>query len=196
MRIFHIILIIFAGNVIAFSPIEREMTAMEKGYSKQTLRSVEIMRRLFKLPKGTPIEVILQYYNKYNVDATDVIPYWKRSSLESIGKNTALTENSPMQRKKKAMDQGYPKQVMRSAQKKRRLLNLPKTKSVEDLLQYWKKYQDLHRRQENEIRYLKRSTLESIGKNSALTIGDIPHFKRSTLDSIGKNSALTILERY
>ena len=200
MSLFHVVLIMYVGNVIAFSPTEKEKKAM----TLKTLRSVENMRRLFKLPKGTPVIETLQYYNTYNdiaripqnsYQAIDVIPFWKRSSLESIGQNTALTDNLSMERRKKATNKGYSKQTLNSVEK-RRLFKLPKERLIQEIFQHYiAQKQEKVDKSFDVIPYWKRSSLESIGKNRALTENSPMDRKKRAMSNGYSKQTMRFVER-
>ena len=53
------------GTFTVSSPMEDEKKSMSSKYSKQTMRSVEKLRRRFKLPKSTSVEKVISYYRMY-----------------------------------------------------------------------------------------------------------------------------------
>ena len=93
MNSYLILLILVIGNITVSSLMEYEKKSMNPKYSKQTLRSVEKLRRRFKLPKRTSVEKIISYYRMYHgiVDQPEysyfpayyATQYRKRSSFES-----------------------------------------------------------------------------------------------------------------
>ena len=84
---------ILIGTFTVSSPMEDEKKSMSSKYSKQTMRTVEKLRRRFNLPKRTSVENVISYYRMYQgiVDKPEssyfptyyATPYRKRSFHEN-----------------------------------------------------------------------------------------------------------------
>ena len=53
------------GYFTVSSAMEDEKKSMSSKYSKQTMRTVEKLRRRFNLPKRTSVENVISYYRMY-----------------------------------------------------------------------------------------------------------------------------------
>ena len=88
MKIVLIILMILVEGLMALPPMPRGKNWRKpRIYSKNSLRTVAILRRYFNLSKQVPIKDVLRHYGKYATKGMihkavppQPIPYWKRST--------------------------------------------------------------------------------------------------------------------
>ena len=87
MKTVLIILMILVEGFIALPPISRDTKWKgTKMSSKNSLRTISKLRRIFNLSKEMPIRKVLRYYGKFAVipPPPPPIPHWKRSPSDIL----------------------------------------------------------------------------------------------------------------